>query len=91
VSREKKMKTKENIERDQRKVQYAKHKNYCHTYSYACTRHLPCDVQRKQESTDISSYDFFQASSAVSLKTLHNRDRTLCEWHTASMCWKPEP
>jgi hypothetical protein len=25
------------------------------------------------------------------LKTLHNRDRTLREWHTASRCWKPEP
>jgi len=37
VSREKKMNTKENIERDQRKVQNAKHKNYCHTYSSACT------------------------------------------------------
>ncbi len=47
--------------------------------------------QRKQESADISSYDFFQALSAVSLKTLHNRDRTLREWHTASRCWKPEP
>jgi hypothetical protein len=29
VSRGKKINTKENIERDQRKVQYAKHKNYC--------------------------------------------------------------
>jgi len=46
----KKMNTKENIERDQRKVQYAKHKNYCHTYSSAYTRHLPCDVPSSKGS-----------------------------------------
>jgi hypothetical protein len=56
VSRGKKMNTKENIERDQRKVQYAKHKNYCHTYSYACTRHLPSDVPSSKGSKKVQIF-----------------------------------
>ncbi len=90
---EKKINTKENIERDQRKVHFAKHKNYCTPILLHAQDVFPVMFlqAKKQESADISSYDFFQASSAVSLKILHNSNRTLCEWHRAGRCWKPEP
>jgi predicted RNA-binding protein len=48
----KKINTKENIERDQRKVQYAKHKNYCTPILPHAQDVFPVMFPQAKEATD---------------------------------------